>query len=68
MNRERDRSVEPALFDMNDGGAYLGRLSPWTLRRKIYRGEIVGVKAGGRLLVEKVELDKYIARSRTKKD
>jgi len=57
--------VEPALFDMPTAGRYMGH-SPWWLRRKIYAGELTGVKFGGKLMIEKSELDRYISEHRTR--
>jgi excisionase family DNA binding protein len=57
---------ERAVLKIKRAAAFLD-MSPWTLRRKVYSGEIVGVKLGGRLGIERAELDKYIARCRTKR-
>lgn len=55
--------VEQALLDMPGAGRYLAH-SPWWVRRKIYAGELGAVKFGGKLMVEKKELDRFIARHR----
>jgi len=49
---------------MESAGKYLDH-SPWFVRRKIYAGELAGVKfANGKLMVEKRELDRFIAEHR----
>jgi excisionase family DNA binding protein len=52
------------LVDVREAGRYLA-CSPWTVRKKIYSGEIIGVKVGTKLCVERAELDRYIRKHRT---
>lgn len=47
------------LLSVKNAALYLD-CSPWTIRHKVYRGELMGVKVGAKLCVEKVELDRYI--------
>lgn len=41
--------------------------SPWTVRKLIYSGRLVGVKVGARLCVERVELERFVVGNRTKR-
>jgi excisionase family DNA binding protein len=56
--------MERLLLNMREAGEALA-CSPWTVRRKIYRGEIPGVKVGTRLCVERVALEDFIREHRT---
>lgn len=57
--------ARPALFDMPKEGRYVGH-SAWWLRRKIYAGELTGVNFGGKLMIERSELDRFIREHRTR--
>jgi hypothetical protein len=64
MKKPSVAEVEPVLLDMEAAGQYVGH-SSWWVRRKIYAGELIGVSFGGKLMVEKAELDRYVALHRT---
>ncbi|MGD9853259.1 MAG: helix-turn-helix domain-containing protein [Nitrospirales bacterium] len=49
------------LFSERDAAAYLG-ISYWTVRDLRFRGELPGIKIGRRILIDKQDLDAYIAR------
>jgi hypothetical protein len=51
-------------MNMPAAGRYMGH-SSWWVRRKIYAGELIGVKFSGKLMAEKAELDRYIVAHRT---
>jgi excisionase family DNA binding protein len=53
------------LLGMKEAGETLS-CSPWTVRKMIYSGRLVGVKIGTRLCVERAELERFIAENRTK--
>lgn len=53
------------LLGMKEAGETLS-CSPWTVRKLIYNGRLVGVKIGTRLCVEKAELERFVAENRTK--
>ena len=52
------------LLDINGASKYIA-CSKWTIRKKVYSGEIVGVKGGTKLCVERAELERYIREHRT---
>jgi excisionase family DNA binding protein len=56
---------DQALLRVHRAARYLD-CSVWTLRRLVYAGQLVGVKVGSNLCVEKSQLDLYIATHRTK--
>jgi excisionase family DNA binding protein len=53
------------LFGVKEAGLALS-CSPWTIRKMIYSGRLVGVKVGSRLCVERTELERFIAVHRTR--
>ena len=58
--------MEKILLNMREAGEAMS-CSPWTIRRKIYDGEFVGVKIGVKLCVERAELERYVESNRTGK-
>ncbi len=58
--------MEKILLNMREAGEAMS-CSPWTIRRKIYAGELVGVKIGTKLNIERAELERYIESNRTGK-
>jgi excisionase family DNA binding protein len=53
------------LLGMNEAGEALS-CSPWTVRKLIYSGRLVGVKVGTRLCVERAELERFVTQNRTR--
>jgi excisionase family DNA binding protein len=53
------------LLGMKEAGESLS-CSPWTIRKLIYSGQLVGVKIGTRLCVERAELERFVAKHRTR--
>jgi hypothetical protein len=62
-------SVEPRLLDVEAASAYLGNVSPWTLRKWIQKGRLKPVRLpstkhkgrdGRRLLFDRTDLDRLI--------
>ena len=54
----------PAIFDMRVAGLYMCHSASW-VRRKIYGGLLIGISFGGKLMVEKRELDDFIEREKS---
>lgn len=46
------------LYNLNAAAAELGGISPWTLRKLIYKGTIAVVHIGNRVLIPEAELDR----------
>jgi hypothetical protein len=44
------------LHSVDSAGAFLGGLSPWTIRRWITTGKLTRVKVGSRTMVREAEL------------
>lgn len=71
MNHESTRAAQSPEYLSVDMAGHLTGLSPWTWRRKAYRGEIASVKAGSRLLIPRSEVDRVMSeglRPRAAKD
>ncbi len=47
------------LFPVNQAAQQLG-ISVWTLRKKIYKGELGSVKIGAKLLISESEMNRLI--------
>jgi len=56
-------AVESRLLSQKDAATYLG-ISYWTIRDLVFRREIPFVKIGRRILVDQIDLDAYISRSK----
>jgi excisionase family DNA binding protein len=56
-------TIEPRLLSQHDAATYLA-ISYWTLRDLIFRREIPFVKIGRRILVDRMDLDAYLDRSK----
>jgi len=54
---------EQRLLSQQDAARYLG-ISYWTIRDLVFRREIPPVKIGRRVLVDRVDLDAYLDRSK----
>jgi excisionase family DNA binding protein len=54
---------EQRLLSQQDAAAYLG-ISYWTVRDLVFRRELPFVKIGRRILVDRVDLDAYLDRSK----
>ena len=57
------QSLQPRLLSQHEAARYLG-ISYWTLRDLIFRREIPFVKIGRRILVDRLDLDAYLNRSK----
>ncbi len=55
------------LFSQKQAAVYLG-ISYWTLRDLCFRGDIPYVRVKRRLLVDREDLDAYIARCKVQED
>ena len=54
---------EPRLLSQQDAASYLG-ISYWTVRDLVFRRELPFVKIGRRILVDRMDLDAYLDRSK----
>ena len=54
---------EPRLLSQQDAASYLG-ISYWTVRDLVFRHELPHVKIGRRILVDRIDLDAYLERSK----
>ena len=54
---------EPRLLSQQEAAHYLG-ISYWTVRDLIFRRELPWVKIGRRILVDRLDLDAYLDRSK----
>lgn len=54
---------EPRLLSQQDAACYLG-ISYWTIRDLVFRRELPFVKIGRRILVDRMDLDAYLDRSK----
>ena len=57
------RVSEQRLLSQQDAACYLG-ISYWTVRDLVFRREIPFVKIGRRILVDRMDLDAYLDRSK----
>ena len=55
--------VEPRLLSQQETAHYLG-ISYWTVRDLVFRREIPFVKIGRRVLVDRLDLNAYLDRSK----
>lgn len=55
--------IEPRLVSQQEAADYLG-ISYWTVRDLTFRGEIPFIKIGRRVLVDRLDLDAYLDRSK----
>lgn len=56
-------SITPRLLSQQEAAGYLG-ISYWTLRDLVFRRELPFVKIGRRVLVDRLDLDAYLDRSK----
>ena len=54
---------ERRLFSQQDAASYLG-ISYWTIRDLVFRHELPFVKIGRRILVDRIDHDAYLDRSK----
>jgi excisionase family DNA binding protein len=54
---------EPRLLSQHEAARYLG-ISYWTVRDLVFRREIPFIKIGRRVLVDRLDLDAYLDRSK----
>ena len=54
---------DPRLMSQQEAARYLG-ISYWTIRDLVFRREIPPVKIGRRILVDRMDLDAYLDRSK----
>lgn len=55
--------IEPRLLSQQEAAGYLG-ISYWTLRDLVFRRELPFVKIGRRILIDRLDLDAYLDRSK----
>jgi excisionase family DNA binding protein len=56
-------AITPRLLSQQEAASYLG-ISYWTLRDLVFRRELPFVKIGRRVLVDRLDLDAYLDRSK----
>jgi excisionase family DNA binding protein len=56
-----------SLKDVKQAAALLG-ISPWTVRAYVRDGKLIPVRIGRRVLLEEVELERFIADGKKPKD
>ena len=61
----KPNTSEPRLLSQQDAASYLG-ISYWTIRDLVFRRELPFVKIGRRILVDRIDLDAYLDRSKTR--
>jgi excisionase family DNA binding protein len=49
------------LYSVKEAGRYLGR-SPWAIRHLIWEGHLPQVRQGRRVMVDVVDMDRFIER------
>jgi excisionase family DNA binding protein len=54
---------EPRLLSQQEAARYLG-ISYWTVRDLVFRREVPFIKIGRRVLVDRLDLDAYLDRSK----
>lgn len=59
----KPNTSEPRLLSQQDAASYLG-ISYWTIRDLVFRRELPFVKIGRRILVDRIDLDAYLDRSK----
>ena len=59
----KPNTSERRLLSQQDAASYLG-VSYWTIRDLVFRRELPFVKIGRRILVDQIDLDAYIDRSK----
>ena len=59
----KPNTSEPRLFSQQEAASYLG-ISYWTIRDLVFRRELPFVKIGRRILVDRMDLDAYLDRSK----
>ena len=55
--------LEPRLLSQHEAARYLG-ISYWTVRDLVFRREIPFIRIGRRILVDHLDLDAYLDRSK----
>ena len=58
-----DCASERRLLSQQEAASYLG-ISYWTIRDLVFRREIPHMKIGQRILVDQIDLDAYVDRSK----
>jgi excisionase family DNA binding protein len=54
-------AVSKRLYSVKEAGKYLGR-SPWAIRHLIWEGHLPEVRQGRRVMVDVVDMDRFIER------
>lgn len=57
------KSIEPRLLSQQEAASYLG-ISYWALRDLVFRRELPFVKIGRRVLIDRIDVDAYLDRSK----
>ena len=58
-------TVTPRLLSQREAATYLG-VSYWTLRDMLFRGELPTVRIRRRVLIDRVDLDRYIGQAKNR--
>jgi excisionase family DNA binding protein len=56
-----EQPVSKRLYSVKEAGRYLGR-SAWAIRHLIWKGQLPGVRQGRRVMVDIVDMDRFIER------
>jgi excisionase family DNA binding protein len=60
---KEQRTITPRLLTIQEAGLYLGR-SEWSVRRLIWNGYLPSVRIGGRIHLDKEDMDRLIERNK----
>ncbi len=65
--KETKTHIKPQkrLYSINDASVYLGR-SVWAVREMIWAGKISYVRDGKRILLDIIDMDRWIEQNKTK--
>lgn len=59
--KDMDRTNETSLYSIDDAARVLGKISGWTLRKHLKRGNVAAVRIGRRMFVHVSELQRIQA-------
>jgi len=69
MRRETRRPaadpVRPRLLSQQEAATYLG-ISYWMLRDLVFRGELPSVRIRRRVLIDRVDVDRYVGQAKNR--
>ena len=62
----KEKPLEPRLVSQKEAASYLG-VSYWTLRDLLFRGDIPHIRVKRRILVDRLDLEAYIQKNKTRR-